>query len=272
MYQRLSTFIVATFLSLVFSVGAWAQGRIDDIIIKLEKNSEAEVTNIERRNPKDRKIIYENKIIRWRKDRKNQYASALWRAFDAERKNSIESKSVNQKNYAYYLLTFDEKNMELRYVISYDADGWMLVVKKSCKGMNDDNDLGIYIDTGACFDNLALKLNDLSTLNLDALQSLGSLGNLRSLEQLEQLKDLDPDALKNIGGNSNIVISSDGERIIIESSDDSGTNSRTVVRNSKKSKSGKKKTRSTTTTSTSACSSVSKTVSGGNVVYNISYM
>ena len=148
----------------------------------------------------------------------------------------------------------------------------MLVVKKSCKGMNDDNDLGIYIGTGACFDNLALKLNDLSTLNLDALQSLGSLGNLRSLEQLEQLKSLDPDALKNIGDNSNIVISSDGEKIIIESSDDSGTNSRTVVRNSKKSKSGKKKTRSTSTTSTSARSSVSKAVSGSNVVYNISYM
>ncbi|MDE5553813.1 MAG: DUF5024 domain-containing protein [Muribaculaceae bacterium] len=188
MNNRFITKAVAIIIALITSFASFAQERIDKEVARLEKDSNVDVTYTERRNPKTKKIERQSIILN---GNSKVQAQQLWRAFEAERENSI---SVTKKRNQSFIMKFEDKKYHASYVLTVNDSNWSLVITKREPGA-DENDFSYNVN-GDCF-------NDLTFNGLELLDHFEQLNNLYKLNDLDGLNDLDK--LNNLEGKSGSV-------------------------------------------------------------------
>lgn len=175
MTPKLITALTVFITSFCMSINVAAQQHIESVITRLEKDPKITVTYTERRDPKTHKITKQSTILNGnaKKD-----ADALWKAFDADRSNSIMvSKTKNQS----FIIKFLNNDILSTYVLSVSGTNWTLVITKR-PAEDDDYDLslnGLYIDGQVAYD----ALKQLDQQGLSCLTSVAVLEGLSNLQQ-----------------------------------------------------------------------------------------
>lgn len=190
MNNRFITKTAAIIIAVMTSFASFAQDRIDKEVARLEKDSNVDVTYTERRNPKTKKIERQSIILN---GNSKVQAQQLWRAFEAERENSI---SVTKKRNQSFVMKFEDKKYHSSYVLTVNDSKWSLVITKREPGVDDSDNGFSYNYSGDCF-------NDLTFNGHELLDNFEQLNNLYKLNDLDGLNDLDK--LNGLEGKSGTV-------------------------------------------------------------------
>lgn len=240
MNNHFITKTVAVIIAVMTSFASFAQERIDKEVARLEKDRNVDVTYTERRNPKNKKVERQSIILNG--DNKVQ-AGALWRAFEAERENSI---SVTKKRNQSFIMKFEDKKYHASYILTVNDSKWSLVITKREPGA-DDNDLS-YNYEGDCFNDLSF--NGLECLDqLEQLNNLYQFNDIDGLSALDKLNVLEGKIDKSNLGNNVTVYDSEGNIIYRKIASQSKSAAKSEAKRSAKPKSTSKSTRTVTQTS-----------------------
>lgn len=109
---------------------AAAQKKIDDVADRFENESNVESTFSERRDPKTKKVTRISRVLMFER---NDAATAFKRAFENERRNSVEA----TKTATSYTLKFIEKDCEMIYMLTNNGSRWSFIYRMN--KVNDNN-------------------------------------------------------------------------------------------------------------------------------------
>ncbi len=101
-----------------------AQKSIDNLVNKYEKDSNVEVTYMENRDPQTKEIVYKTLALKGDDAKKGQ---ELWKAFEAERGNSVNIVKEKKKS---FIIKFLDKNGYSTYILTIEKRGsWTLYLR-----------------------------------------------------------------------------------------------------------------------------------------------
>lgn len=189
-------------------IGAMAQKSIDKVVEDMEKNSDARVTSIKKRDPDTRKVVKVTKTIRLTDA---QIAKRALEAFEREEENALTS-IKEKRSRIEYTLTYRNKVEKRTYILNIRE--------------NNDVEISVFItpasegDTSWLGNERQLSGMNLAHYDMDKfkeqmaeLQQLGNLGELNGLG--EKIQKEVKDRLKH----NNIELEADeiyvnGKRIV----------------------------------------------------------
>lgn len=98
-----------------------AQKSIDNLVNKFEEDSNVEVTYMENRDPQTKEIVYKTLALKGDNAKQGQ---ELWKAFEAERGNSVYIIKDKKKS---FIIKFLDKNGYSTYILTIENHGsWKL--------------------------------------------------------------------------------------------------------------------------------------------------